>query len=97
MFALDPNVARQSAQPFWSETAPHDKSYQRHDHADDQDELSKFAHVSKVARINRTNKLENRCQYSFEITTRHLGCRKRQAKMRFGALFESWRASITRM
>jgi len=23
MFALDPNVAGQSAQPFWRETAPH--------------------------------------------------------------------------
>ena len=47
MFALDPNVAGQSAQPFWRETAPHDQSYQRGDHADDYDELSKLAHVSK--------------------------------------------------
>jgi len=47
MFALDPNVAGQSAQPFWRETAPHDQSYQRGDHADDHDELSKFAHLSK--------------------------------------------------
>jgi len=27
MFALDPNVAGQAAQPFWRETAPHDQSY----------------------------------------------------------------------
>jgi hypothetical protein len=47
MFALDPNVAGQSAQPFWRETAPHDQSDQRADHADDYDEFSKFPHDSK--------------------------------------------------
>ena len=47
MFALDPNVPRQAAQPFWRETARHDQSYQRGDHADDYNELSKLAHCSK--------------------------------------------------
>jgi len=47
MFALDSNVAGQSAQPFRCETAPHNKSYQRGDHADDYNELSEFAHLSK--------------------------------------------------
>src|SRR5262245_9632583 len=96
MFALDPNVARQSAQPFWGETAPHHQAYQRGDHADDYDKLSELAHLSKVARINRRHKLETRCRYSFEIITRHSGCKKPRARTRFAALFESWRASITR-
>jgi hypothetical protein len=47
MFALDPNVAGQSAKPFWRETAPQHQSYQCGDDADDHDELSKFAHDSK--------------------------------------------------
>jgi hypothetical protein len=47
MFALDSNVTGQSAQPFGCETAPHNESYQRGDYADDYDELSKFAHLSK--------------------------------------------------
>ena len=47
MFALDSNVAWQSAQPFWRETTPHNQSYQRGDHTDDYDELSEFAHFSK--------------------------------------------------
>jgi hypothetical protein len=47
MFALDSNVTGQSAQPFGCETAPHKESYQRGDYADDYDELSKFAHLSK--------------------------------------------------
>ena len=47
MFALDPNVAGQSAQPFWREAAPHYQTYHRGDHADDYNELSKFAHLSK--------------------------------------------------
>jgi len=47
MFALDSNIARQSAQPFWRETAPHNQSYQRGDHTDDYDELSELAHFSK--------------------------------------------------
>ena len=47
MFALDPNVAGQSTQPFWRETAPQHQSYQCGDDADDHDELSKFAHYSK--------------------------------------------------
>jgi hypothetical protein len=47
MFALDSNVAGQSAQPFWREAAPNHQPYQRGDHADDYDELSKFAHLSK--------------------------------------------------
>jgi len=47
MFALDSNVAGQPAQPFGCKTAPHDESYERGDHADDYDELSYFAHLSK--------------------------------------------------
>src|SRR5262245_2015935 len=47
MFAFDPNVARQSTQPFRREAAPHYQTYQRGDHADDYDELSKLAHLSK--------------------------------------------------
>jgi hypothetical protein len=47
MFALDPNIAGQSAQPFWSETAPHHQTHKRHDHANDYDEFSKFPHLSK--------------------------------------------------
>ena len=37
-----------------------------------------------------------KCPYSFEIITRHLECRKRRARRRFAARFESWRVSITR-
>jgi hypothetical protein len=47
MFAFDPNVAGQSAQPFWCEAAPHHKTYERGDHADDYDELSELTHDSK--------------------------------------------------
>jgi hypothetical protein len=47
VFALDPNVAGQAAQPFWRETAPHHQSYQCGDHADDYDQLSEFPHLSK--------------------------------------------------
>ena len=44
MFALDPDIAGQSAQPFWRDTAPHDQSYDRGDDADDHDKFSKLAH-----------------------------------------------------
>ena len=47
MFALDPNVTGQPAQPLRRETAPHDQTQKRHDDANDYDELSKFAHHSK--------------------------------------------------
>jgi hypothetical protein len=47
MFALDPNVPGQSAQPFWRETAPQDQTHERRDHANDYDEFSKFPHLSK--------------------------------------------------
>ena len=45
MFALDPNVAGQSAQPFWGETAPHDQTHERHDHAENENVSSEFAHT----------------------------------------------------
>jgi hypothetical protein len=45
MFALDPNVAGQSAQPFWRETAPHHQAHERRDHANDDNEFSQFAHI----------------------------------------------------
>jgi hypothetical protein len=44
MFALDSNVAGQSAQPFWRETAPHHQTHKRRGYANDHDELSQFAH-----------------------------------------------------
>ncbi len=47
MFALDPNVTGKSTQPFWREAAPHHQTRERGDHANDYDELSKLAHVSK--------------------------------------------------
>ena len=47
MLALDPDVAGQSTQPFRRETNPHHQSYQSGDHAEDHDELSQFAHLSK--------------------------------------------------
>ena len=47
MFALDPNVAGQSAKPFWREPAPHHETHERGDHAYDYYEFSKFAHDSK--------------------------------------------------
>jgi hypothetical protein len=47
MFALDPNVAGQSAQPFWREAAPHHQTNERGNCAHDYDELSKVTHRSK--------------------------------------------------
>jgi hypothetical protein len=47
MFTLDPNVAGQSAQPFWRETAPQHQPNQCSDHADGYDKPSHFAHRSK--------------------------------------------------
>lgn len=35
MLPLDPDIARQSSQPFRRETAPHHQSHQRGDHTDD--------------------------------------------------------------
>jgi hypothetical protein len=45
MFALDPDIAGQSAQPFWRETAPHHQTYEGHDHANDHNEFAQFAHI----------------------------------------------------
>ena len=47
MLALDPDIARQSSQPFRSEAAPHDQSDQRRDYTDDQDKFPQLAHNSK--------------------------------------------------
>lgn len=47
MFALDANVTRQSAQPFWREAAPHQQPYQHDNQTDDYEDFSKFAHDSK--------------------------------------------------
>jgi hypothetical protein len=44
MFALDPNVARQSAEPFRRDTAPHHEAHEHRDHANDHDEFAQFAH-----------------------------------------------------
>src|SRR5262245_15119404 len=96
MSALDSNIAGQSAQPFWGEATPHHQPNQCGGNANDHDELSHFAHHSKVARSKRTHKFDNRCPSSFETTTRHSACRKRLAKRRFAALFASSHASITR-
>jgi hypothetical protein len=48
MPALDPNVARQSSEPFRSDIAPHDHPDQSGDHADDHNEFSQFAHCSET-------------------------------------------------
>jgi hypothetical protein len=45
MFALDPDIAGQSAQPLWGETAPHHQTYERRDHANDHNEFPQFAHI----------------------------------------------------
>ena len=47
MLALDANVARQSAQPFWCKTSPHQQAHDRGDHTDDHDEFANLAHRSK--------------------------------------------------
>jgi hypothetical protein len=51
MFALDPNIAGQSAQPFWHQTAPHYQPEKRRGDADDDDEFSQLAHPSKSCAI----------------------------------------------
>jgi hypothetical protein len=53
MFALDANIAGQSAQPFWREAAPHHQPDKRRGDADDHDESSQFAHHSKSC-VNQT-------------------------------------------
>ncbi len=45
MFALDPDVAGQSAQPFRREAAPHHQANQCGDHANDHNEFAQFAHA----------------------------------------------------
>jgi hypothetical protein len=51
MFALDPDVAGQSAQPFWHEPTPHRQPDKRHNDANDHDESSQVAHDSKSCAI----------------------------------------------
>jgi hypothetical protein len=51
MFALDPNVAGQSAEPFGRETAPHRQSDQRRDRTNHHDEFSELARDSKSCAI----------------------------------------------
>ena len=52
MLPLDPDIPRQSSQPFRSEAAPHHQSYQRRDDTDDHDEFAQLAHNSKSC-VNR--------------------------------------------
>jgi hypothetical protein len=47
MFALDPNVAGQSSQPFRRKPAPHHEPHQRDDHTNNGDEFAQLAHYSK--------------------------------------------------
>src|SRR5438552_3920282 len=91
MFALDPDVAGQSSQPFRCEAAPDYQSHQCHDYADDDHEFSELTHRVKVARIARRHKVETRWQCSLEIITRHSVCRKRLAVTKFAARFANWR------
>jgi len=55
MFALDPNVAGQSTQPFWRETAPHDQTHERRDYANDDNEFAQFAHTSPSHKGHKAN------------------------------------------
>jgi len=55
MFALDPNVAGQSAQPFWRETAPHHQTHERRDHANDHNEFPQFAHTCSSHKEHKGN------------------------------------------
>src|SRR6266496_1364038 len=97
MFALDPDVAGQSSQPFRCEAAPDYQSHQRHDYADDKHEFSELTHRVKVARIARRHKVESRWRSSSEIITKHSGSRRRLPRMKFGLHFASWRGNIIPM
>src|SRR5207249_11600836 len=52
--------------------------------------------IQKVARIERRHKLESKCQYSFEIITRHSESQKRRPRTRFEAHFAHWRGNTIR-
>ena len=51
MFALDPDVAGQSAQPFRRDTTPHQQPNECGNHTDDHDEFSQLAHHAKSCAI----------------------------------------------
>jgi hypothetical protein len=57
MFAFDPDVAGQPAQPFWRETAPHYQAYERRNHANDHNQFAQFAHY--VTSENKSAALVN--------------------------------------
>src|SRR6266403_491374 len=97
MFALDPDVAGQSSQPFRCEAAPHYQSHQRHDYADDDHEFSELTHRVKVAQFARRHKVESRWRCNSEIITKLSGSRRRPPGMKFARHFASWRGNITPM
>ncbi len=60
MIAFDPDITRQTSQPFWRKSAPKHQTDQCHDYADNDHEFSELTHRLKVARIAGRHKVESR-------------------------------------
>jgi len=81
---------------FGAKPAPQYQSHQRGESTPRMTtNLPSSAHsFKKLRESSEGTRLESECPYNSEIITRHLACRRRPAKMRFGAPFASWRANI---